>query len=43
MLPTDLDISTEPTMTTRIPRSQILITGDIEWQARRPGVHLRIA
>ena len=29
-------------MTTRIPRSQILITGDIEWQARQPGVRLRI-
>ena len=30
-------------MTTRVPPSQILITGDIEWQARQPGVRLRIA
>ena len=30
-------------MTTRTPRSQILITGDIEWQARQPGVRFRIA
>jgi|KBSSwiStaDraftv2_1062776.scaffolds.fasta_scaffold02873_5 hypothetical protein len=30
-------------MTTRIPPSQILITGDIEWQARKPRVRLRSA
>jgi hypothetical protein len=30
-------------MTTRAPRSQILITGGIEWQVRQPGVRLRIA
>lgn len=30
-------------MTTRTPRSQILITGDIAWQARQPGIRLRIA
>jgi hypothetical protein len=30
-------------MTTSAHRSQILITGDIEWQARQPGVRLRIA
>jgi hypothetical protein len=39
----DLAISTELTMTTRIPRSQVLITRGIEWQARQPGVRLRIA
>ena len=30
-------------MTTRTPRSQILITGGIERQARQPDVRLRIA
>ena len=30
-------------MTTWTPRSQILITGGIDRQARRPGVRLRIA
>jgi hypothetical protein len=30
-------------MTTRIPPSQILVAGDIESQARPPGVCLRIA